>query len=84
MDELSEDDKLTVARARKAQRFMSQPFDVSAVFTGHDGKFVELSDTIKGFQEILSEKLVSIAKAAFYMAGSIEEVKEVAEKMVTA
>jgi ATP synthase F1 beta subunit len=84
MDELSEDDKLTVARARKAQRFMSQPFHVAAVFTGRDGRFVQLSDTIKGFQEILSGKLDSLPEAAFYMAGSIDEVKEVAAKMATA
>lgn len=56
MDELSEDDKLTVARARKAQRFMSQPFHVAEVFTGIKGRFVSLEDTIKGFREILSGK----------------------------
>jgi len=81
MDELSEDDKLTVARARKAQRFMSQPFHVAEVFTGRGGRFVQLNDTIKGFQEILSGRLDSLPEAAFYMAGNIEEVKEVASKM---
>lgn len=81
MDELSEDDKLTVARARKAQRFMSQPFHVAEVFTGRSGRFVQLSDTIKGFQEILSGKLDALPEAAFYMAGNIEEVKENAAKI---
>eukprot|EP01035_Chromulina_nebulosa_P019376 gene19376-25243_t len=84
MDELSEDDKLTVARARKAQRFMSQPFHVAEVFTGRGGRFVQLSDTIKGFQEILSGKLDHLPEAAFYMAGNIDEVKEVALKLASA
>jgi len=84
MDELSEDDKLTVSRARKAQRFMSQPFHVAEVFTGRAGRFVQLTDTIKGFQEILSGKLDSLPEGAFYMSGSIEEVKETAAKMATA
>jgi len=84
MDELSEDDKLTVSRARKAQRFMSQPFHVAEVFTGRAGRFVQLSDTIKGFQEILSGKLDSLPEGAFYMSGSIDEVKETAAKMATA
>jgi len=81
MDELSEDDKLTVSRARKAQRFMSQPFFVAEVFTGRSGKFVQLEDTIKGFQEILSGSLDSLPEGAFYMNGNIEEVKESASKM---
>eukprot|EP00602_Paraphysomonas_sp_CaronLab_P005554 CAMPEP_0185023830 /NCGR_PEP_ID=MMETSP1103-20130426/6442_1 /TAXON_ID=36769 /ORGANISM="Paraphysomonas bandaiensis, Strain Caron Lab Isolate" /LENGTH=497 /DNA_ID=CAMNT_0027556591 /DNA_START=53 /DNA_END=1546 /DNA_ORIENTATION=+ len=81
MDELSEDDKLTVARARKAQRFMSQPFHVAEVFTGRAGRFVQLEDTIKGFQEILSGSLDSLPEGAFYMSGNIEEVKETAAKM---
>jgi ATP synthase F1 beta subunit len=81
MDELSEDDKLTVSRARKAQRFMSQPFHVAEVFTGRGGRFVQLTDTIKGFQEILSGKLDVLPEAAFYMAGNIEEVKETGAKM---
>lgn len=84
MDELSEDDKLTVSRARKAQRFMSQPFHVAEVFTGRGGRFVQLEDTIKGFQEILSGKLDSLPESAFYMAGNIDEVKENAVKMATA
>jgi len=81
MDELSEDDKLTVSRARKAQRFMSQPFHVAEVFTGRPGRFVQLEDTIKGFQEILSGKLDALPESAFYMSGNIDEVKESAAKM---
>ena len=81
MDELSEDDKLTVSRARKAQRFMSQPFHVAEVFTGRAGRFVQLEETIKGFQEILSGKLDVLPESAFYMAGNIEEVKETAAKL---
>ena len=81
MDELSEDDKLTVARARKAQRFMSQPFHVAEVFTGRGGRFVQLEDTIKGFQEILSGKLDHLPEGAFYMSGNIDEVKETAAKV---
>jgi len=84
MDELSEDDKLTVARARKAQRFMSQPFHAAEVFTGRSGRFVQLVDTIKGFQEILSGKLDHLPEAAFYMSGGIEEVKENATKLASA
>jgi len=82
MDELSEDDKLTVARARKAQRFMSQPFHVAEVFTGRAGRFVQLEDTIKGFQEILSGKLDNLPEGAFYMSGNIDEVKDTAAKMM--
>lgn len=67
MDELSEDDKLTVARARKVQRFMSQPFTVAEVFTGTPGVFVSLEDTIKGFQEILSGQHDDLPEGAFYM-----------------
>jgi len=84
MDELSEDDKLTVARARKAQRFMSQPFHVAEVFTGRAGRFVQLEDTIKGFQEILAGKLDHLPEGAFYMSGNIDEVKETAAKMAIA
>jgi len=81
MDELSEDDKLTVARARKAQKFMSQPFHVAEVFTGTAGRFVDLASTIVGFQEIINGKLDHLPEGAFYMAGDIEEVKEKAAKM---
>ncbi|CAH1642049.1 unnamed protein product [Spodoptera littoralis] len=74
MDELSEDDKLTVARARKIQRFLSQPFQVAEVFTGHIGKLVKLEQTIKGFKRILVGELDHIPEAAFYMVGTIEDV----------
>ncbi|XP_045781864.1 ATP synthase subunit beta, mitochondrial-like isoform X1 [Maniola jurtina] len=74
MDELSEDDKLTVARARKIQRFLSQPFQVAEVFTGHVGKMVKLEETIKGFKRILAGELDHIPEAAFYMVGTIEDV----------
>jgi F-type H+-transporting ATPase subunit beta len=75
MDELSEDDKIVVARARKIERFLSQPFFVAAQFTGRDGKYVSLSETIAGFEEILSGKLDHVSEQDFYMAGNIEEVK---------
>jgi len=81
MDELSEDDKLTVARARKAQRFMSQPFHVAEVFTGTPGVFVQLSDTIAGFQEIIDGKADHIPEGAFYMVGDIASVHAKATKM---
>ncbi len=79
MDELSEDDKLTVARARKIQRFLSQPFHVAETFTGRPGKYVKLKDTIKGFQEIVDGKHDAIPEQAFYMQGTIEDVLENAE-----
>ncbi|HEY5375310.1 MAG TPA: F0F1 ATP synthase subunit beta [Polyangiaceae bacterium] len=75
MDELSEDDKLVVARARKIQRFLSQPFFVAAQFTGLTGKFVTLKETIAGFQEILSGSLDDLPEQAFYMVGNVEEAK---------
>jgi F-type H+-transporting ATPase subunit beta len=81
MDELSEDDKLTVSRARKVQRFMSQPFTVAEVFTGTKGKFVSLADTIKGFSEILAGQHDDIPESAFYMKGDIAEVLEAAKNM---
>merc|ERR1712125_293673 len=81
MDELSEDDKMVVARARKVQKFMSQPFHVAEVFTGTAGKFVSLPDTIKGFSEIISGKYDDLPEGAFYMVGNIEEVKEKAKSM---
>ena len=81
MDELSEEDKLTVARARKVQRFLSQPFHVAEVFTGRPGKFVKLEDTIKGFKGIIEGQYDDIPEQAFYMVGTIEEVLENAEKM---
>ena len=81
MDELSEADKLVVARARKIERFLSQPFFVAEVFTGSPGKYVELKDTIAGFQGILEGKYDSIPEMAFYMVGGIDEVLAKAEKM---
>src|SRR5450432_3113669 len=75
MDELSEDDKLIVSRARKIQRFLSQPFFVAAQFTGMTGKFVTLKETIAGFQEILSGSLDDLPEQAFYMVGNVEEAK---------
>ena len=81
MDELSEEDKLTVARARKIQRFLSQPFFVAEVFTGSPGKLVDLDSTIKGFDAICKGEFDHLPESAFYMVGSIEEVVEKAEKM---
>ncbi len=81
MDELSEEDKLIVARARKIQRFLSQPFHVAEVFTGLPGKFVELEDTIKGFKAIVEGEYDDLPEAAFYMVGTIEEAVEKAERM---
>ena len=81
LDELSEEDRLTVARARKIERFLSQPFFVAEVFTGSPGKYVKLEETIKGFKSILSGELDSLPEQAFYMVGSIEEAVAKAEKM---
>ena len=81
MDELSEEDKLTVARARKLQRFLSQPFHVAEVFTGHAGVFVPLEETIRGFQEIVDGKHDDLPEAAFYMVGTINDVVEKAKEM---
>jgi F-type H+-transporting ATPase subunit beta len=81
MDELSEEDKLTVARARKIQRFLSQPFHVAEVFTGSPGKLVALEDTIKGFRAIVDGKYDHLPEAAFYMVGTIEEAEAKAKKM---
>jgi F-type H+-transporting ATPase subunit beta len=81
IDELSEDDKLTVARARKIQKFLSQPFFVAEQFTGRAGKYVKIADTIKGFKEIVDGKHDDVPEQAFYMAGTIEEVLEEAQKM---
>jgi F-type H+-transporting ATPase subunit beta len=81
MDELSEEDKLVVSRARKIQRFLSQPFHVAEAFTGTPGVYVELKDTIKGFQEIVAGKYDDLPEQAFYMVGTIEEVIEKAKKL---
>ncbi len=82
MDELSEEDKLVVARARKVQRFLSQPFFVASGFTGAEGKYVPLKETIDGFEEIVSGKLDDLPEQAFYMVGNIAEAKEQAQKLV--
>jgi F-type H+/Na+-transporting ATPase subunit beta len=81
IDELSEEDKLAVARARKIQKFLSQPFFVAEQFTGKPGRYVKVADTIKGFKEIVEGKHDDIPEQAFYMVGTIEEVIEQAEKM---
>jgi F-type H+-transporting ATPase subunit beta len=81
IDELSEDDKLAVSRARKIQRFLSQPFYVAEQFTGLKGKYVAVQDTIRGFQEIVDGKHDPLPEQAFYMVGTIEEAMEKAEKM---
>jgi F-type H+-transporting ATPase subunit beta len=81
MEELSEDDKLTVSRARKLQRFLSQPFHVAETFTGTPGKYVKLEDSIKGFKEVVEGKYDDLPEQAFYMVGGIEEVIEKAEKL---
>merc|ERR1712113_450989 len=83
MDELSEDDKLTVARARKIQRFLSQPFHVAEVFTGSPGKYVDLKDTITGFKGLMKGEYDDLPEMAFYMVGDINEVIEKAEKMAS-
>ncbi|MCX5833028.1 MAG: F0F1 ATP synthase subunit beta [Deltaproteobacteria bacterium] len=81
MDELSEEDKLTVGRARKIQRFLSQPFFVAAQFTGTEGKFVSVKDTVRGFKEILDGKHDDLPEQAFYMVGGIEEAVEKARRL---
>ena len=84
IDELSEEDKMTVARARKIQRFLSQPFHVAEQFTGMAGRYVKIADTVRSFKGILEGKYDDIPEAAFYMKGAIEEVLETAEKMKAA
>jgi F-type H+-transporting ATPase subunit beta len=84
IDELSEDQKLTVARARKIQRFLSQPFHVAEQFTGSPGRYVKIADTVKGFKGIVEGKYDDIPEQAFYMKGTIEEVLEAADKLKTA
>ena len=83
MDELSDEDKLTVARARRIRRFLSQPFHVAEVFTGTKGKYVPVAETVKGFKEIVEGKHDDLPEAAFYMVGTIEEAQERAEKLAT-
>jgi F-type H+/Na+-transporting ATPase subunit beta len=81
IDELSEDDKLAVSRARKIQRFLSQPFFVASQFTGLAGKYVSIADSIKGFKEICEGKHDSVPEQAFYLKGTIDDVLESAAKM---
>jgi F-type H+-transporting ATPase subunit beta len=81
VDELSEDDKLIVSRARKIERFFSQPFFVAQQFTGRDGRYVPLRETVRGFREILDGKHDDLPEQAFMMAGTIEDVIEQAERM---
>ena len=81
MDELSEEDKGLVARARKAQRFLSQPFFVAEIFTGSPGKYVSLEETIKGFTMVLGGELDDLPEQAFYLVGNIDEAIEKAETL---
>ncbi|MDN5874397.1 MAG: F0F1 ATP synthase subunit beta, partial [Sinobacteraceae bacterium] len=81
MDELSEEDKLTVSRARKIQRFLSQPFHVAEVFTGSPGKYVSLKDTIRSFRGIVDGQYDELPEQAFYMVGGIEEAVEKAKSL---
>jgi len=81
MEELSEEDKLTVSRARKIQRFLTQPFYVSEVFTGRPGKYVPVAETVRGFKEILEGKHDALPEQAFYMVGTIEEAVEQARNL---
>jgi F0F1-type ATP synthase beta subunit len=83
MDELSEEDKLTVARARKIQRFMSQPFQVAEIFTGYKGKFVSITDTVQGFKSIAAGEQDEYPEQAFYMVGDLKEVAEKAEQLAS-
>lgn len=82
LDEISEEDKLTVFRARKIERYLSQPFNVAEVFTGYKGKYVPIKETIRGFKEILDGKMDHIPETAFFMKGTIDEVYEAAKEMV--
>jgi F-type H+-transporting ATPase subunit beta len=84
MDELSDEDKLVVARARRIQRFLSQPFHVAETFTGMPGAYVPVKETIRGFREIIEGKHDDLPEAAFYMVGGIEEARQKAEKMAAA
>ncbi len=83
MDELSEEDKLTVARARKIQRFLSQPFHVAEVFTGFPGVFVPIADTVRSFKAICDGQYDHLPEAAFYMVGPIEEAVAKGEKLAS-
>ena len=83
LDELSEDDRRTVDRARKIEKFLSQPFFVAEIFTGMSGKYVKLEETIAGFNMIMSGELDHLPEQAFYLVGNIDEVKAKAEKMAS-
>jgi len=83
IDELSDEDKLTVARARKVQKFLSQPFHVAEQFTGMQGRYVKIAETVRSFKEIIEGKHDDVPEQAFYMKGAIEEVLEAAEKLKT-
>jgi F-type H+-transporting ATPase subunit beta len=83
LDELSEDDRRTVDRARKIEKFLSQPFFVAEIFTGMPGKYVKLEETIKGFNMILAGELDDLPEAAFYLVGNIDEVKAKAQKILS-
>jgi len=82
MDELSEEDKQTVERARKIQRFLSQPFEVAQVFTGFEGRLVKLKDTIRSFKEILDGKCDDLPEGAFYMVGDVDDARKKAEVII--
>ena len=84
MEELSDDDKVTVGRAQRIEQFLSQPFHVAEQFTGIDGKYVPLAETVRGFKEILEGKHDDINEMAFYMIGTIDEAREKAEQMAAA
>jgi F-type H+-transporting ATPase subunit beta len=81
MDELSEDDKIIVGRARRIEKFLSQPFFVAQQFTGLEGRYVKLSDTVRSFGEMVSGKYDTLPEQAFYMCGSIDEAVEKAKKL---
>jgi len=81
VEELSEEDKQVVARARKVQRFFSQPFSVAQAFTGREGRYVPIKETIRGFKEILEGKHDDLPEQAFYMVGTIEEAREQAQRL---
>ena len=83
VEELSDEDRLTVARARKIQRFLTQPFFVAEQFTGQEGRYVSVKDTVRGFQEILAGKHDDLPEQAFYMVGTIEEAVEKAKGMAS-
>ena len=84
MEELSEEDKIAVARARKIERFLSQPFSVAEVFTGTPGAYVKLSDTVRGFKELVEGKYDELPEQAFYMVGTIDDVIAKAKKLAEA